>query len=394
MSKQRGATIPDPICPPDKICVRLFIPNTAQWMGILNGLLLQATYLNFWDNEASYADRVAAQECWKEAFYGYLADPFCSSNAAIDLEDEMRLRISPTDPCVIQIECTPDNWEDWYNPLTCILGSGVAQPTSPTGQPGVGECQTYDAVLQGNGQWLLPVQVSSGYTIQVLGLTGAWTDGSGVWFCPDGQHYILGGCAGLQGFSGTDPLPSAYHGSLIAQIGASFYNPLTGTFTVPSGITDENMIFQFNDSDITNNGGSISFQVKVCNSTTSSASLSLDTGSNATVSTPFNTDPSKSYKVTISGRGVVGAGPTSFDAFYYDVSGTPVRATTGGSFCTFTNILEVYVDGHEFTPIPSFVSSDVYVLFLAGTGSPFAFGYCDSDYSDNHGTFTILVEQQ
>jgi len=76
------------------------------------------------------------------------------------------------------------------------------------------------------------------------------------------------------------------------------------------------------------------------------------------------------------------------------VSGTPVRATTGGSHCAFTNVLELTVDNHQFSPIPSFDSSDIYILYLAGTGAPFGFQYCDSDYTDNHGNFAILVQEQ
>lgn len=242
--------------------------------------------------------------------------------------------------------------------------------------------------------------VGPGYTVEVTERRGQWSDGTDTifeifdWYCSNGAASLVGACAGVTHTESGDPLPTAPHMCLIARIEPDIILDLSnGPVVIPSHATGTVMQLQANDSVISDNQGTISACIKVTNSAGHSASLSLDTGSSATVSTPFTTVLGKTYRVRVSGRGVVGSGPTSFDAFYYDVSGSPVRATTSGSFCGFTNILQLTVDSHEFIPIPAFNVLDEYECILAGTGAPFGFVYCDSNYSDNHGTLSIEVTE-
>jgi hypothetical protein len=149
-----------------------------------------------------------------------------------------------------------------YDPTTCIQG-GTVQPGSNT-PPNPGDCQIFHAVLQGNNQWLLPVQCNAGDTITVSNAKGAWNDGGHYqWTCPDGSRYILGSCGAAGDPLSGDPVPSVPHMRLVGQFG-TVWNDGIGTYTIPVGSTNLAVVFQANDSDLSNNLGSISFDVQYC----------------------------------------------------------------------------------------------------------------------------------
>jgi len=172
--------------------------------------------------------------------------------------------------------------------------AGPAGPAGPPGEPGtpaetplgdlpqetsieLGACVSYDLILGGNQQLLLPVVLQEGYTITLSALTGAASDGGTLdldepleeifnWFCPNGQQYVLGGCTGGGFTDAGDPEPTLNHMTLLMSInGAIFDAGAGGMFTVPAGVSGQMAMFQVNDSVLVDNQGEYRFHVEVCN---------------------------------------------------------------------------------------------------------------------------------
>jgi len=184
---------------------------------------------------------------------------------SIDLgDDDMKLRIRPTDPCIIQNECSPGVWEDWYDPRACIAEN--AGQTPPQGELIPSECREFSVNLQGNSKYLLPVPVDDGYTIQISAAQGGWWDGNVLhaWNCPNGQTYALGACVSTGEDDPASPIPDLPIGRLIAEIDGVFYDAFNTTISAPGGTGQQNMYFQMNDATLEDNQGSISFNVTVC----------------------------------------------------------------------------------------------------------------------------------
>jgi hypothetical protein len=59
-------------------------------------------------------------------------------------------------------------------------------------------------------------------------------------------------------------MQSVKHMSLIGHVG-EYFNAFGGTYVVPNGVTDGELTFQANDGTISDNLGSIEFDVEVCN---------------------------------------------------------------------------------------------------------------------------------
>jgi hypothetical protein len=389
--------IDKPIPAPGPNAGRLCFSFDAKWSPIIFGLLQTLLAEQTWASDVDHAISEA-----ENLVYDFMLATECNPLppvGGVEMEDCMGCCIRVQDGVIQVFSC--GEWTDVPGgDLNLLIQGQKGQPT-PGGEIPDNEAKQACVDVFAEGFTPLPFSVGPGFTLQVLNTGGQWSDGADTtfglfdWYCANGSPTLTGDCIGVPHTESGDPLPSAPHMSLIGKIEPNIILFLgAGTVTIPSTATGDVLQLQANDSDLSDNTGAISVCFKITNSSAHVASLDLDSGSNASVDTPFNTTVGKTYKITISGRGVVGSGPTSFDAFYYDVSGTPVRATTSGSDCGFTNILELSVDGHEFSPIPAFDSGDVYVLYLLGTGAPFSFKYCDSNYTDNHGTFTILVEEQ
>jgi len=168
--------------------------------------------------------------------------------------------------------------------------TGPAGPAGPTGgttpptdipEAGSvpsGTCVEFDLQLNGNGQVIIPVVMQSGYTIQISALSGAASDqylnlDENIpynlipnWYCPNGQNYFAGGCIGDSGFIGSDPLPSAKHMVLLASVNGTFFDcsaePL---LEIGTGVYNVLVAFQLNDADLSDNSGTITFHVEICN---------------------------------------------------------------------------------------------------------------------------------
>jgi hypothetical protein len=259
-------TLPDVVDPPTHICITVPVPNDRHHIGAFYGAMLTLASATGWQDDTAHTAKLVAQ-VWKEIFYN-LRPGECDQLHNLGVfaeEDELNLRIKPSDPCIIQIRCGEDDWIDWYDPRGCIPGS-VTQPAAGGDVP-VGECREYDVALSGNQLWRLPVSVQAGDTVQISSAVGGWWDGTvSPWHCPNGQSYLLGGCVGSGGPSGGDPAPSVDHMRLIAGYGGNFFDAYNLTLTIPAGTPPSDIDFQANDSALDDNKGSVSFHVKYCRS--------------------------------------------------------------------------------------------------------------------------------
>lgn len=156
--------------------------------------------------------------------------------------------------------------QDAINDGTLQRAGGQPGPAQP---PVPGQCHTYHVILRGADRWKLPSVVNSGDTIHVTNAIGGWTDGSLAWWCPDGKTYVLGTCGANQQHQANDPLnPGAYHMAVIGGYNTTtpvYFNPLTGSYIVPAGVTNQEAWLQANDGSLNDNQGQIEFDVEVCN---------------------------------------------------------------------------------------------------------------------------------
>lgn len=150
--------------------------------------------------------------------------------------------------------------------------AGVVIPTDE-GQPAPGECREYNLLVNSTLQTLLPMQVSTGDSIEVTEVKGAWSDSfpdplTAFWYCGKGEIFALGFCSGAQHTEGGDPDPTSPHMCVIGEVGgiAQFFAAYPGLtpYIVPPGVTNENVYFQANDGTPGDNQGSVSIHVKVC----------------------------------------------------------------------------------------------------------------------------------
>lgn len=262
--------IPPTTTPDDTVCVLMRVPNSPQWLSAFWWIIDQYSYWFNWQRTDDKRGTLIATR-WRAMFWQAVAEnngaAMCPTDILaqigihLDEDISMNIRISPDDSCIIQMWCI-DHWENWYDPRTCIP-SALIQPTGG-GALAAGECKGYQATLQGNGKWLLPVQVSTGDTIEILGASGGWNDGTLEWNCPSGKVYSLSLCTVDDPAVSGDPLMSVNHMRLIAQINGLYYDAYNQLIAVPSGLTDVNVEFQANDATLGDNSGSITFAVKVC----------------------------------------------------------------------------------------------------------------------------------
>lgn len=278
MAKEMRWTLPTEVYPAKTRCYLIQIPDERFYVGAFLGAIYNLTLSNNWQRDPDHTAALVSR-VWTTIFDGLVAggcevppiilqDTFTGEELMASLCESLRFQNG-----VLQAFCCGE-WVDIPG-AGSAPGSGVEQPTGD-GPLAPGACATYNAVLDGNGKWLLPVPVNANDVITISTVSGAWNDGTIDWNCPNGDNYILGVCNGTPEASLTgDPVPLAPHMALVALIGATVpvwqyaYNT---TFTVPAGVTDANVTFQANDSDLTDNSGRISFTVSICASSEGTAS--------------------------------------------------------------------------------------------------------------------------
>lgn len=290
-----GTPVPIPLSKADEGEL-VYIGVNCEWLPYIAGALTQLQLQSTWQysTDAELLDiqnRVNTLISRISCFVLPKLSDLCGegpNTPGVEISDDMPL--FRQEGCLFQVQCADGSWTTIYDPTNCI-NSGAVNPT-PQPNPPAGDCQEYGLKVPGNGLALLPVLVSAGDTIEILVPNGAWSGDNGTqWNCADGSTFVLGGCVGSPGTSGTDPLPASPHMSLIAKIGSTYYQLMPGVFPVPSGVTDNSiMTFQANDSDLTDNVGTISAIVKVCKAPPGTVGITYSVGSgpaNVPYDTPF-----------------------------------------------------------------------------------------------------------
>jgi len=253
--------LPAVVDPPGRICFQIRVPDEPQHVAAFLGAIYDLAKPYKWANDDAHT-AIDVGAVWFGIFEALRRNSCeCSPDVGIGGDDMPRLRQNPTNPCLLEQECLPDQWVTLFDASLC-LQSSPGQPSPGGPGPGPGEAQQFCLSLNANGQVLLPIAVQEDWTIEIMQRQGGWTDGGGDWNCPNGQSYILGLCSGVGGLDGSDPLPTALHMSVIAQIDTLFYNG-NAIITVPHGLSDQKVVFQANDATLSDNFGTVSFCVKV-----------------------------------------------------------------------------------------------------------------------------------
>lgn len=257
--------LPEVVHPPDTICFKIQVPNERAYIGAFYGAIFALSKPYAWQDDLAHT-AIDVGRVWADIFFALRPNSCdCPEPPRGGLSEDFEMPLRVDCDCNVFVTCCDGTEKqlltaDQVQQLLGQPGAGSPQPA-----PG-GGCQTYKATLPGAGIWLLPTSVSTGDTIDVSNAVGATTTGSsGIWYCPDGEQFFAGACVGFAGTIGTDPLPAVNHMKLVAKVGSTFYDVFGPTFTVPSGHDHDPVFFQVNDDDLTDNNGSMTFDVIVCN---------------------------------------------------------------------------------------------------------------------------------
>jgi len=259
-------TLPDVVNPAKTICYQIEVPDNLFHRAAFFGQIYKLASAVAWDNDASHtALDVAA--VWWDIFNNIkeCSTPQTSGAGGADEGMELLIRQNPDNPCILETSINGTDWCAFADFSKCV--GGPSQPGSGSPQPTPGGGQVcYHATLSANEQWLLPTPVNTGDTLVISNVQGAWADGSGSWYCPNGQNFVLFLCAGATVTGPSDPLNTQPHGSLIAKIDTTWNEVGNGaTLTVPSGVVNKTVTFQMNDPSLSDNSGQLTFDVCVTN---------------------------------------------------------------------------------------------------------------------------------
>lgn len=178
--------------------------------------------------------------------------------------------------CLLQVSFDSGaTWATIFDGSPCvrsILADSVIVKSLAPQTPNV--CVDYPLVADAALMVELPRRVNAGDQISITAHDdNLWTDGilgyaigTNHLYCIDGTlaDDILGICgAGEPAHSG-DPMPTANHMELIMWIDTVPYRILSGTVTVPAGVTNARVLFGVNDSALYDNGGTQHIDVQYC----------------------------------------------------------------------------------------------------------------------------------
>lgn len=199
-----------------------------------------------------------------------------------DVVSDMVQTILRADPAGCGIQWSLDDGGTWetIDLSTCITGlsndainqaiqDGLIatpgqQPSEGTPEPG--QCVTYRVSLTGNNVWYCPSPVNSSDTITITNARGGWWDGDPLdqWKCPDGNAYAFGQCIEATETHEGDPINTVPHMALIGRVVNTYFDAIRDGYTVPSGVVNQPLTMQANDSELSDNAGSIEFDIEIC----------------------------------------------------------------------------------------------------------------------------------
>lgn len=265
MGQKSRWALPNVVHPPKSRKFVICVPDEQFYIAAFQGLLIELTYSKNWQRDSAHTAAVVSR-VWQQALQDVLCDD-CGEIIRVEESDDFmaiceQLRFQNGK---LQGLCCGE-WVDISGQGGITIG-GPDQPGAPQPQPAPGECQTYHGLLSANSEALVPVTVSDGDTLEFTNLSGAGWDGvtAGLWTCPDGGLFFAGACVGGAITSGSDPDPSLNHMGVIVRIDGAYYPAYGGLFTVPGGVSNAQVYVQVNDDNLSDNAGSYSFDVEVCN---------------------------------------------------------------------------------------------------------------------------------
>lgn len=262
--------IPSVVAPVGTRCVKVNIPDDDEHEAIFMGAIALLTKWNSWQRDGT-DNAVQASEVWKRAIYDNPMFEGC----------DMPVQFRQLESCILEFSIDAGlTWNIAYDGSSCVregivdaiqdgtISAGGQQPAEGDGTPG--QCYTYHVKLDGIGRWTSPVKISQNDIITVSNVQGAWYDGVlfSAWYCGDGYSYAAGSCLGIGNVTdGGDPNPSIYHMRLVGNIATeapAFFDLFNTTYTVIASGDAPDFFIQCNDSVLTDNQGSITFDVEIC----------------------------------------------------------------------------------------------------------------------------------
>ena len=278
MRKQNGYLLPDSLVP-ERICFRVSVPNDPQSISAFLGQLSELSYWYNWERDPTHFGKPVSK-VWRDEYEAVIANynqgkfrvgtcddsPPVPRSVFSEVEDAMPLRVDCD--CNVWVTCCDGTEKQILTAeqVKAITG-GSLTPNAP--QPTPGGCQEYTFQINGSQTTLLPAPVSTGDTIEIMSYSGASNvDGTLNWKCPDGLEYFAGACVGFGAPLGTNYVPAANTGKVVALIAGLYYDITIGTpFTVPGGVSLAPVQLILNYTPGQSISGQVNGIVKVCDNT-------------------------------------------------------------------------------------------------------------------------------
>jgi hypothetical protein len=254
--------LPEVVDPPDRICFKVMVPNERFHIAAFRGALFMLSSAIYWSDDLAHTAKEVAL-VWREIWDNIVPGCDCPilPVEGLEVEEEMSLHVDCD--CNVTVDCCDGSKVQ----LATVAMLNSTPATNPPPQPAPGDCSTVTDVLQANQKFLYFAGVGGGDVITMTDISGATNDGGTLnWYCPDGHYYGAGHCGTLgQHTDSGDPCPSLFHMQLIATDSLGNCYDATTNFTINSGVPDGSLLtFQVNDSDLSNNSGSVAFTAKIC----------------------------------------------------------------------------------------------------------------------------------
>lgn len=259
--------IPDDPNPQKLICLSMMIPDDELWIANITAAIGLLTLARSYQNSSVTPAREIAQ-VWRNLFETLVIGdcPVADNTSVGYVEDDMPFfrEVCENDKCYLEYQCCPGEWVRLANAdqltLPTSLGEHQEQPA-----PGGGTAK-YCVNMLATGKTPLPTTVNTGDVITLNSASGNANDGTETNFrCPDGNIYYGGACSPGTGYlQAGDPI-AHNHMSVVFSISGTFYAFISGTFTVPAGISNGQVLLQVNDANLSDNSGSYDVCVTVTN---------------------------------------------------------------------------------------------------------------------------------
>jgi len=282
----QGFPLPAVIHPATSTCIQIQVPDDPAYMQAVIGVLYDLTLWLSWQRDSARTG-IQASQVMKTVWNNIDFSGNCDNMYAI--------RQNPSNPCLIDASVDGGvTWTTVVDMSLCI--DGYFPPNNPAdrGQPGAqpggstpapGQCFDLDITIPADQKFLIPYPVTDGWTVEISNPHGAWDEGgiAPYWFCYDGHHFTLGACLTPGLPAGGDPVPTVNHMALVMLYPAGGSSPGIQLLdsvvnVVPSGTGTGLYLLQANDSNLTDNSGSVNCHLHVCAPLAVCASYDFTTG--------------------------------------------------------------------------------------------------------------------